>query len=289
MFKQSFNHEPLIDDKIYIKYDCVECHQTIELDNCIVPEPDADTGLNEFYNGYEEFETKCSNCNKKYSILIIVEEFDSFIKIEELPEYWEVDILDFKNSDFFVKSQIETFLYDTDAMKLFRNEIQKLKDLLQINIDKIPLYKTFLRHIYAGTITCMEDYLSTILIQEVLSKDHSFRKFIETDPSFQKQSFSLSSIYFKLDGLKNSVEQRLLSIMYHNVVNVSDIYNRIFGFKFEEMGQIIKIVSNRHDMVHRNGKNRYGEEIEISNASVLEVIHEVENFISKIDNSITLQ
>ncbi len=120
MFKQSFNHEPLIDDKILVKYDCVECHQSIKLDNCIVPEPDADAGLNEFYNGYEEFETNCSNCNKKYSILIVVEEFDSFIKIEELPKCWEVDILDFKNSDFFVKSQIETFLYDTDVMKLFR-------------------------------------------------------------------------------------------------------------------------------------------------------------------------
>ena len=40
-------------------------------------------------------------------------------------------------------------------------------------------------------------------------------------------------------------------------------------------------------MVHRNGKNKEGEEIEISKQVVQDVIDKVEKFVSEIDKEIT--
>ena len=49
----------------------------------------------------------------------------------------------------------------------------------------------------------------------------------------------------------------------------------------------MKIVINRHHMVHRNGKDKDGNEIILDINNVNDVIYKVEEFIKKIDLLLT--
>lgn len=64
------------------------------------------------------------------------------------------------------------------------------------------------------------------------------------------------------------------------------MYEDTFEIEFPNIEEVAKIVVNRHNMVHRNGKDKDGNEIVIDKESVENVINIVDEFIHSIDNLI---
>jgi len=183
--------------------------------------------------------------------------------------------------------QIDSFLYSENPYSNFIDEMHKLKELNKLSLNNNELEKTLKRQIYSSTITCLEDYLSTTLINNVLNDNILFRKFVETYENFKKEKFSLNQIFIKREQLESKVKEHLLGIIYHNLHIVKGIYETTFDIKFPDINEVMKIVINRHHMVHRNGKDKDGNEIILDINNVNDVIYKVEEFIKKINLLLT--
>jgi len=48
------------------------------------------------------------------------------------------------------------------------------------------------------------------------------------------------------------------------------------------INELTTIVELRHDLVHRNGKNKQGKLIDLSQAMVIEAIEKIESFMTRV-------
>lgn len=280
---------PFGNSAVELEFQCNECHSTVKSEKLGLPYPNymAEKGRDS-YVGIQEFAT-CENCGKDFTIDISVGFSDASAVIKELDDKDEIGVIEISDEydDDFIDEQIDSFLYSENPYSNFIDEMHKLKELNKLSLNNNELEKTLKRQIYSSTITCLEDYLSTTLINNVLNDNILFRKFVETYENFKKEKFSLNQIFIKREQLESKVKEHLLGIIYHNLRIVKGIYETTFDIKFPDINEVMKIVINRHHMVHRNGKDKDGNEIILDINNVNDVIYKVEEFIKKIDLLLT--
>ena len=66
------------------------------------------------------------------------------------------------------------------------------------------------------------------------------------------------------------------------------IYETTLGIKFPDIGDMMKAISTRHDMVHRNGKDKKGIKITLTKEDVSKVIDKVYNFANIVENELEM-
>jgi hypothetical protein len=106
--------------------------------------------------------------------------------------------------------------------------------------------------LYANVITIMETFLSDYLICW-LEKDELLVNNLTRYDQFRKEKFSLSELISLNVSIKQIVIDKMKEVIYHNLPLVSHIYSAVFNIRFPEIGELVKAVENRHDIVHRNG------------------------------------
>ena len=235
----------------------------------------------------EEFAV-CENCGKDFTIGICVGYADAYVYIEELDDEDDVNVIEIQDKyDEFIDEQIDSFLATFTTFSSFNKEISNLRKLNELKLNDDELEKILKRQIYSGVVTCLEDYLSTTLINKVLKDDSLFRRFVETYKGFKDKKFSLNQIFMQQEELRKKVKRTLLDIIYHNLDKIKGIYENTFEIKFPDIDAMMKIINNRHHMVHRNGKDKDGKEIALDTESVEKVISTVEEFIKSIEVLLT--
>lgn len=200
----------------------------------------------------------------------------------------DVNVIEIQDKyDEFIDEQIDSFLATFTTFSSFNKEISNLRKLNELKLNDDELEKILKRQIYSGVVTCLEDYLSTTLINKVLKDDSLFRRFVETYKGFKDKKFSLNQIFMQQEELRKKVKRTLLDIIYHNLDKIKGIYENTFEIKFPDIDAMMKIINNRHHMVHRNGKDKDGKEIALDTESVEKVISTVEEFIKSIEVLLT--
>ena len=200
----------------------------------------------------------------------------------------DVNVIEIQDKyDEFIDEQIDSFLATFTTFSSFNKEISNLRKLNELKLNDDELEKILKRQIYSGVVTCLEDYLSTTLINKVLKDDNLFRRFVETYKGFKDKKFSLNQIFMQQEELRKKVKRTLLDIIYHNLDKIKSIYENTFEIKFPDIEAMMKIINNRYHMVHRNGKDKDGKEIALDTESVEKVISTVEEFIKSIEVLLT--
>ena len=75
--------------------------------------------------------------------------------------------------------------------------------------------------------------------------------------------------------------------MYHNLFKIKNIYKIAFDINFpDNTADVMRKVSVRHDLVHRNGKDKEGNLITITKDELNETYNLVYDFIKKIDTQL---
>lgn len=139
------------------------------------------------------------------------------------------------------------------------------------------------RLLYANLITSMEAYLSDTLIKYVTENDEYLRKFTETYKPFKKQTFTTDDIFNRMDHLKDIVKGELRELMYHNLPKIKPIFKDSLGIDIGVIKELYKAVLIRHDIVHRNGKDKDGKELVITKEDVEKLCAQVNDFIYNIE------
>jgi hypothetical protein len=141
------------------------------------------------------------------------------------------------------------------------------------------------RLLYANLISVLEAYLSDSFINQVLTDPQRLRQFVETTPDFQKRPVRFSEVFRIVDGALNEVKRHLLAVVWHDLGKVQAMYRHTLGIDLRRrLADLARAVAKRHDIVHRNGRNKSGDVVEVSSDDVRGLITLIEDCVSDIEN-----
>lgn len=161
--------------------------------------------------------------------------------------------------------------------------VQNLRDLLSVNHNP-RLETTLFQMLYVNSITALEAFLSEFFIGKINSDSASLRAFVESNPDFKNEKFPLSEIFKKNESLNNHVKEYLIKLLWHNLSKLKPMFKASLAIEFPESIEfLMKAVNVRHDLVHRNGKTKDGEIIDISKDDLTQLFDEIILFAKHID------
>jgi hypothetical protein len=160
---------------------------------------------------------------------------------------------------------------------------QALDDIHLLN-QLHPENQTLARLLYASVITAMESYLSDTLKKQVLDKESIRIRFIKFH-AFFKSKIAISEIYDELNGLKEKIVQVIDEMSFHNLSQVIPMYREVLAIDFpiEDVPYLTQALINRHDIVHRNGKQKNGTHTPTSIYDVSQLIDVVNKTVASVD------
>ena len=271
---------------IEINFKCDSCNNEVITEELFIPSPNyAAEKASDSHNESEE-SAYCVNCDKDFEISINVGYADAYVDID-VPDENILQITENpEDEEDYYNDQVDSILSSSNYYALFLNEIENLKSLNDVDLKNSIIQKTLLRQIYSSTISCLEDYLSSTLIKEVLNNEENFRNFVKTNPKIKNQKFNLNDIYEELEKITDVVKRELVAVIYHDLPKVKNMYQDSLKIAFPEISELMLIIKTRHDMVHRNGKDKDGKIIEITESTIDEIIETVEEFVLDIESKI---
>jgi hypothetical protein len=203
---------------------------------------------------------------------------------------WEISDYQVFEADYDLdfaedRDYIDAVASNVNFFQTFSDEITSLKLLNTIRITNTKALSTLQRQIYIGTITCLETFLSDALINIVLSNEEFLKSFFSSY-DFKEKKLEMKGLYVYAQKVEEIAKNELLEVRYHNLSKVSAIYKAVLKIDFPQFHKVAKAISTRHDLVHRNGKTKDGDDVYIDRDVVDAVIIEVEDFISEINQEL---
>lgn len=174
-----------------------------------------------------------------------------------------------------------------DFYKNFDESISSLELLLTTEIGEKKQKQLLYNMIYANIITSLETYLSDAFINTVTKNQEYIRKFVKTFKDFNNYKIEYSSIFEEFEAIKEKVTKTLLDVIYHNIGKVKGMYKDTLGVELPKDLTILgKAIGIRHDIVHRNGKDKNGNIRELTIDDINTLISHVKNFVKQIDDQL---
>ena len=270
-----FEYNPLA-EYITLKWRCPKCGTENESDAFSVPTPNYVAETHHDSIESEWYEDCCSNCDHCINIELYNGFYGGSLEVDLNNE----DVLDI---DVEYPEEDDAW-YDKELFDTTHADVLKVMEKID-SIDedmKSYLYKL----LYANLITSMEAYLSDTLIKYVTENEEYLRKFTETYKPFKNQTFTTDDIFNRMDHLKDIVKGELRELMYHNLPKIKPIFMDSMGIDIGVIKDLYKAVLIRHDIVHRNGKNKEGKEHVITKENVEQLCILVNDFIYNIERQL---
>lgn len=270
-----FEYNPLA-EYITLKWHCPKCGTENESDAFSVPTPNYVAETHHDSIESEWYEDCCSNCDHCINVELYNGFYGGTLEVDlNNEEVLDIDIEYPEEDDAWYDKE----LFDTTHADV----IKVMEKIDSIDEDmKFYLYKL----LYANLITSMEAYLSDTLIKYVTENDEYLRKFTETYKPFKNQTFTTDDIFNRMDHLKDIVKGELRELMYHNLPKIKPIFMDSMGIDIGVIKDLYKAVLIRHDIVHRNGKDKEGKEHVITKENVEQLCTQVNDFIYNIERQL---
>jgi hypothetical protein len=136
--------------------------------------------------------------------------------------------------------------------------------------------------LYAHVIGVLEAFLYESFAS-ALKDQTAFRAFIESDPTFQEERLKVSDIFKAMDGLKTKATERIQSLVFHRLEVVQRMFKATLGVDLPPgIGELLKAISIRHDIVHRNCARKDGTNFDVTKQQVTELLDLTTRFIREL-------
>lgn len=177
----------------------------------------------------------------------------------------------------------------------FVENIRYVKDLINaknITVKNPELQERLIQLLYANVISAMETYLSDTFIRVSIEKPEFLLKYLsETNRLKDKKTFQeFYTELFKQAKSNNMYIDRyalnmciadMREITFHNMDTSQNLYKQVFGVKLTISKEIRNAVYIRHDLVHRNGKDKNDNKINISLTDLENLVNLISAFIER--------
>lgn len=263
-----------IAESITLRFTCPECGEDVESEALSVPSPDFAAENNSDSMNYDDYEVVCEHCGRSFQATIYNAMYGGEVEVEDVDDVTVEEEYSEADEDY----------YDRLLYQETHTETEQAIDA----IEEIPgeVKSNLYRLLYANLISKMEVFLCDTIVQQVLSSDATKKKFLQTYTPLADQQFPMKAIYAKYDALDTIIRNALTSIVYHDLKLVRKLYVNTLDVTIPENKDIEEAIQIRHDIVHRNGKDKDGNLREIKKENVLKLAQTVADFISEIEEQL---
>jgi len=206
-------------------------------------------------------------------------------KIEELEDGRIIRLPPWVFADDSYENEIEWDIVSSEQLKVIESHLESVNNLLSFELDDQTQFNLLVM-LHAHIVAAMESFLSSMFIHVVTNSETLTRKLIETTPEFGRRKFTLKDIYHEHKNLKITVAKYLKSLIFHKIKNVKPMYKNVMNFDFGDISWLLDAINCRHDCTHRAGYNMDGVKIDISIASIKELMQKCKALSSAIDSHI---
>ena len=216
------------------------------------------------------------------------DEFGDYVNeeiIKELADELENDCYEWSGIYLDYEEYDEIEISKIEPLSNLKHCIKTLEQLLEIEYNE-NFRETIYNMITANCITILEAFLSEYLLSKVLNDNILIRKAIENIDDFKDRKISIDKIFLEYEQIKITIKVYFSNLNYHNLPKISKIYELIFDKKFpKNIGGIYRMIEYRHDIIHRNGKNKEGVKIRINKEDIIKLIKDILSLAEYIDDN----
>jgi hypothetical protein len=209
--------------------------------------------------------------------------------IDELVDKLERECLDWSptpSTDDYDNYLVDDIAHITKYYDNFAGSILNIEKLLETKVDS-SVAPVFHRMLFVNAITALETYLSDAFINTVVNTPKLMRRFIEKTPEFRSEKVALSEVFNAVEKIEQKARSYLIDVVWHHVGRVKPMYRDTLGIEFpDDIGPIFKAILVRHDIVHRNGRTKSGEEIIVARDQITDVLRQIEICVQHIDRQV---
>lgn len=275
----SFEYNPLC-ESLTVTYECPHCGH-VNKDTFSVPAPDllAETHHDSLNQDFSD--TICEECEQEYNVILTNGFYGGFGEIEDVDCVIDVEEhIPGEDDEYYDKLLFKETHSDTEkAIEAIEDLPQEIKDNLY-------------RLLYANIISKLEAFLCDTIVNYVLSCETHKRRFVQNYEPLATQKIQMSAIYAKYECLDTIIRGALTRIVYHNIELVRKLYKKVVDIELPNTELVEDAITIRHDIVHRNGKDKEGNfhtvtriDVEILSDHVLDFIYEVDSLMSAKEHS----
>lgn len=269
-----------------ITVDCPNCGER-SVEPVEVPETywAGDNADERFTQSQEDF--SCPNCRQVF--LMEVQNSDGTVFVT-IVGHEDIDV---EASDaYLTEPDLEDF---PEPGEIAVSILSTLSDVRRV-IDAAatsPYKATVNRMAFIQQFAALEAYLSDTLVSQVLDKPYILNAALSGIKELKDMKLSIAEVNADPDIVKRTVAGHLRDLLYHNFVKIMPIWRATVGFDLfpssELQRRMFKAVPIRHDCVHRNGKDKDGEErTEVDDAFVSQVDHDIQSIVRHVEGEILL-
>lgn len=162
-----------------------------------------------------------------------------------------------------------------------------IQDILDLSSSQ-PKNHSLQSMCYASIITAMEAYLGDILKREIFSRPTVKQRFVESYQPFKDKKITISDLYDQLSRIDTDIKDALDGMSLHKMDTAKNIFSKTLLTEFppSSLPLLGAAVKRRHDIVHRNGRNKDGELLPTGQNEVTELAQQVQLFTQNIDAQI---
>ena len=177
--------------------------------------------------------------------------------------------------------------YHSDSTHFFKDFTDSL-DSAKALTNLAPDNPALMRLLYANVITVMEAYLSDTLKKQVMKRSAVLRRFVQSHDAFKNSKKEpISEIFNTYDKILKLANDAIDEISFHNVVTAKTLYENVLSVNFpKDVAWLMKATSNRHDIIHRNGRTLKNEVLNIVSADIDELVTKVLALVKEIDEQV---
>ena len=141
------------------------------------------------------------------------------------------------------------------------------------------------RLLYLNIIISLETYLGDSFSAVVFKQRPWLERFVHHSSHLREQKIPLSDVFKRAKTVEKDVRDFVGGMSWHDLSNVAKIYKQAFGIKMPEISELIQTgIKDRHDIVHRNGKSRDGEERSWNQDQIMALKQAVQLFVTEVED-----
>ncbi|WP_139392985.1 HEPN-associated N-terminal domain-containing protein [Aeromonas hydrophila] len=233
--------------------------------------------------------------------------FDSYVKenyIEDLvddlnSECWEwsansSNIEGWYDEELYDSSYYDAVINSSSPYQSYKDSIDSITSLIKLKAKGDDATYMF-GLLHTNIITTLEAFLSEMFINLLNIDDKFVANLLLHGHSFKDERILKANLFHSEDEIKKQKDKILEevkthlvnNINWHNIKVVMKLYEITCQFKpSTELSLIFKSVTQRHDFVHRNGKDSSGKKITIKKDDIHALIECVTTFVDEINDHI---
>ena len=264
---------------------------------------DGDSGTVEvpvIYEGMDEVDmpvsVMCDYCDTEFDGIINVDWNESNITLDEFQHIGTVsqpvrgfqDTPDIDWEDLYPPSQDQS---DDRPYTLLIEDLNSIGRLVAQS-EALADQKIMLRMLLVQTVTALETFLGDTLLMEVNSKEEAQKRLLmNNDLEIGTTKILLKDTFLVENFALQRLMQALKAVSYHNIRKVHKLYLCGLGLDITPGADDLKVINNsilvRHDCVHRNGRAKDSDLVNlIDRPQIEELIESIKAMANKIDDKL---